>query len=201
MKPGVSLHRIGVLPSGKFLNKGKRPGARLHAGDDFEQPLIPRRIEKMRNEEIPREALGKTFDQSGKRDCRCIRRNHSARPPHLIDPLVEGALGIRSLDDRLDDPVAIGDLAHVVGDVAGRNERDISLVHQGRRLSSRQAFDGTGGYAAAVAVIGRGDVEQHHRNARVCHMRSDARTHHARPENGHLADGVHSSASSTVAIP
>ena len=115
--------------------------------------------------------------------------------------MVERALGLGALDDRLDDPIAIGEQADIVLDVAGGDAAGVSLMHEGCGVGLEHPLDGAFGDGAAVRAVPGGDVEKHHRHPGVGDMGGDTGAHDAGADHRRLADFDHPAASSTVAIP
>ena len=106
----------------------------LGARDDFEQPHVARRIEEMRDEEIPREGIGQAVDEMRERDRRGIRGYRRAGPAHRFDPAIQGLLDVEPFDDDLDDPIAVGHAGEIVLDVADADEFRGALRHEGRGI-------------------------------------------------------------------
>jgi len=146
---------------------------------------------------IFRHALG----QPGQGNGRGIGRHDRARLAGGLDFFVKALFEIDALDDRFDDPVAIGNQANVVVDVAGSDQAGAQFVHQRRRVGLEKLPQRLFGDGAPVAAVLGGDVEQHHRHAGVGNLGGDPSAHDAGAENGDFLDFHHFTASRTVAIP
>jgi hypothetical protein len=176
----------------------------LRAGDDLEQAHVARRVEEVGDHEVALEAVGQALDELGQRDRRGVRRDRRALPAHLVEAAIEALLDVEPLDDDLDDPVAVGDLAEVVLEVADSDELGGALRHEGGGLALQHLGDGAGGDRVAVLGVLRHDVEQQHRHARIRDLRGDAGAHDAGAEDGDFLDllGVrHHRRSMMVAMP
>ena len=103
------------------------------------------------------------------------------------DLLVEVALPVEPLGDRLDHEVALREAREIAAVVGGLDRRGAILGRERRRLLLGETRDRFGDEAIGVAFLGR-QVVQHHRNASVGEVRGDLRAHHAGAEDGGLAN-------------
>ncbi len=169
-------------------------GAGGRAGDELQEPQVARRVEEVRHEQVRGQLRRRALGELGERDGRRVGGHDRARAPHAVEAREERALGVGVLDDRLDDPVRVGDQAEIARDVAGpyappgraRDERGRVAPRQALERSLRRAWHG---------------VEQHDVEAGVRQVGRDARPHHAGADDGRPARLGHSTASRTVAMP
>ena len=111
-------------------------------------------------------------------------------------------LDVEAFQHRLADPVAIGELAEIIFQVAGRDELRRLRMHEGRRALLHHLRDGAFRKLVAVGGPGGNDIEQQHGDARVGDMGGDTAAHDAGAENGDLLDLAHQAAASRmVAMP
>ena len=176
-------------------------GAGAFAGHHLQKPEIPWRVEEMGDQEVGLEILGHALGQPGKGNGRGVGGHDRARLAGGLDFFVKGLFEVEPFDDRLDDPVAIGNQAHIVVDVAGGDQMGAQFVHQRRRVGLEQLFHRPFGDGASVVAVLGGDIEQHHRHAGIGDLRRDPGAHDAGAENGGFFDLGHFVASRTVAIP
>src|SRR5690606_14832930 len=85
--------------------------------------------------------------------------------------------------------------------IAGRHQFRSLFAHESSRLRLEHLCYGLFGQLIAVAGSLRHDIEQHNRNARIRHLRGNARPHDTRANNGDFPDLRHCTASRTVAMP
>ena len=163
-----------------------RPGRR--AGDHLQQPHEARRIEEMGDQEVAPEALRLLPGEIGQRDGRGVRGDDAARPADGLQPPVERLLGRRLLDDRLDDPVDVGQGREVVLQVARGHQLGRIRGHERRRLCPEHPRDGAARERTPIAGPVRHDIEQQHRHAGIGDMRGDPAAHHPGTDHGGAPD-------------
>ena len=150
-------------------------GIGVRRRDDFEQPQVARRVEEVRarasaagNPSLRPSAsaaigMPDVFDDDDR-----------AGAAHRVDAFEQRALDVELLDDRLDDPVGVGER----GEVACRSRRSsisdaVSAREERIRLERARALQ-------PLARDVAGQVEQQHRNAGIGEVRGDLRAHRAR---------------------
>ena len=103
-------------------------------------------------------------------------------PSHNVREIVNACVEL--LDNRFENPIHGAGLREV------RIER--SGGDQGNRLSGEERIrlQPTRSFESFARGVGR-HVEQQHRHARVCEVRSDLRAHRSRAEHRDSAKGVH----------
>ncbi len=103
------------------------------------------------------------------------------------DLLVQFALPVEPLGDRLDHEVAFGELREI-GAVVARIDGEGTVARAERRgLLPGKARDRLRHEAVGITLLAR-KVEKQDRNVRVDEMRGDLRAHHAGAKHGNLAD-------------
>ncbi len=178
-------------------------GVALRPANDLQQPHVARRVEEVGDEEVAPERVGAALDQLGQRDGRGIGRHRRARPLHRLDFRVERLLDVEPLDDGFHHPVALGDAAEMIVDIARLDQLRRALRHEGRGIGLEHLGHRALGDGVAIVALARHDIEQQHGHARVRHLRGDARAHRARADDADLPDRIarHHAFSSTVAMP
>jgi hypothetical protein len=184
---------IGELP--------QRVELRALGADDFQQPHIARRVEEMRDAEIVFQRRRHPRRKLAQRNGGGVGGDDRAWLAHRGDLLIERLFDVQPLDHGLDDPVGLGKLAHIVFNVAGRDQPRRAASHQRRRVHLRQPLDRAAGDRAAVGSTGFHDIEQHHSHTGIGAMGGDARPHHAGADHRDGFNVGHQIASSTVAMP
>ena len=76
-----------------------------------------------------------------KRNGRGVGRDDRALFPLGVELAIELLLEIDALDDRLDDPIHVGELPEIVLDIARRDQPGGGLRHQRRRIGLQQLVD------------------------------------------------------------
>ena len=71
---------------------------------------------------------------------------------------VEAVLDLQVLDDRLDDPVAVGEQAEIVFQIARRDQLGVAWAHERSGIGFQQALDRALGDGAAVVWVLADDV-------------------------------------------
>ena len=113
----------------------------IGAADKLQKAHIAHRIEIMGDGEPLAESGRHILDQKADRDGRGVGADNAVRPDGGVKPRIEVLLDVEPLDNRLDDPVAFGELAKIVADRAGDDAAGIALVHQLRRIRCHQPVD------------------------------------------------------------
>ena len=127
-KPGVSLQRIGSLPSRSASSNAvsTASGRGELRADDLDERQDRRRVEEVHADDALRAARSRCATvRDGER--RGVRREHGALPDDLLERAEELLLGVELLDDRLDHEVAAGE----VGELGRRRqagERGVALL-------------------------------------------------------------------------
>ena len=154
------------------------------------------------------ERLGAAFDEVRERDRRGVGRDCRVRSAVRLDPGVERLLEVKPLDDRLDDPVALGQPGQIVVDIAGLDQPGRAAPHEWSRIGLEHFLDRTARDRAAIGRVPH-DIKQQHRHPGIGHLRGDPGPHRAGPDHRDLADRgwaararrAHAADSSTVAMP
>ena len=161
------------------------------ARDDLEQVHPPRRVEEVEAEQALARVLGQALGDVTDRDAGGVGRQDRGRLGRGRDLGEQRLLDVETLDDRLDDDVA---LTHgrrqIVVEVARDQPVAEVRVHQGRRLGLRQGLERAGcelvaGRLRSVGTDALGDdVEQERADACVGEMGSDTCTHRPSTQHG-----------------
>ena len=173
----------------------------VRAANQFQQPHVARRVEEMGDQEVATKEVRHAFRQGRERNGRCVGGDERSILAHRFQLLIERAFDIGSLDDRLDDPVAVGHAVEMIIDIAGRDAFGVALVHKGRGIGLDQPFDRAFGDRIAVDRAFRNDIEQHDRHAGIGDVGCDSGTHHPGADHRDLFDTAHDTASRIVAMP
>jgi hypothetical protein len=148
----------------------------------------------VRHQQVGRQLRRGALGQLGERDGGGVRGDDRAGAPRAVDGGEQRALGVRVLDDGLDDPVGVGDEREVARQVARPDAPRGRPRHERRRVAPRQPLQ-------RPLRAARDGVEQHDVEAGVRQVGRDARPHHAGADHGRPARLGHSTASRTVAMP
>ena len=124
----------------KVAHAREHLGERLIRGDELEQVHVARRIEVVRAEEALAELLRSTLQQDRHRDPRRVRSHDRVRG-ELFELGEELLLGLRLLDDRFDDPTAVGEEREMVGGVSDDDASGRSGVEEGGGLGLPHALE------------------------------------------------------------
>ena len=131
------------------------------------------RAEKVRAE-IGREAFG----DFGERDAAGVGGEDGAGFSHSVNFAPQRPLGIQVFDDRLNDPVATGELIEIVLEITGFDQRGFFVGEEAAWTLFQGVLDAL--QCGRVAIRLTGDIQQQRRDAGICEMRGDARAHGAR---------------------
>jgi hypothetical protein len=163
--------------------KAMTAGRCLLARDQLQELHVADGVEEVGDEEVLAEVVRAALGHADDREPRGVGGHHGARLAVLFDLGEEALLDGHVLLDDLDDPVAVGDLVHVVVKVAHLDEPDQVLVVERRGLALEELVQRASGEAvaegAAVDVIlragvGRDDVQHHAGDPRVGEVGGDA---------------------------
>ena len=148
--------------------------------NDLDERHVPRRIEEVRPDEVPGEALRAALDEAGKRQPRRVGADDGTGTSLPIDPLEQASLRLESLDDGFDDPVGLPECRVVDGARAheccvGRGEERVRLERE-RSLPSAGRRRGI-------------DVQQVDLDAGIGHVRSDLGAHRSGADDDGSAKG------------
>ncbi len=180
-------HALAEPDVAELLEGLDRVGPRLGPAHDLQEPHVARRVEEMRDAEIPLEALRHALDEVAERDGRGVGGDDRALLAVPLDLLVGRALHGQILEHHLDDPVALRQQIQVILKIAGRHLPGVARMHEGRGVRLQQALDRALRHLVPVCGALGHDVEQHHRETRVRDMRRDAPAHDPRAQHGHFA--------------
>ncbi len=170
-------------------------GVGVRGGDDLEQAHVARGIEEVGAEPVAAEVfVGDACDDLVDGEAGGVGGGDGAGAAMDADTFEEGALDVEVFGDDLDDPVAVGDEAQVVVEVADSEEAGGVGGVEGGGFGLLEGFEG--GEDDLVALVpggvgggsGRDDVEQDDGEAGVGDVGGDARAHGAGAEDGDLAD-------------
>ena len=155
----------------------------------------------MGDAEVAGKAVGQTVGQQRQRNGRGVGRDHRAILADRLDLGIEVLLDVQALDDRLDDPVAIGQLAQVILDIAGGHQLGGALRHEGGGVGFEHLLHRAFGDGVAVGSVFRDDIQQQDGDAGIGHVGGDAGPHDSGADHGDFFDVRHQMASRTVAMP
>ena len=186
-------HGLAEHPVSKGADFGRCLRARRRAAHDLQQPHVARRVEEMGDQEIWGQRRALALQQRRERDGRGVGGDDGARLADAGELRIERALGLGLFDDRLDDPVAIGQQRQAGCEIAGGDQPRRRAAHEGGGIGAQHALH-------RRRRAARDDIQQHHGQAGIGHLRGDAGAHHAGADDRDLGDG-HQTASSTVAMP
>ena len=187
-------HRLAEAPVGGLADGGEHARIGPRAGHHLQQPHVARRVEEMRDQEMPRAFRRHSLGQRLQRDGGGVGGQHRPRLHHPVEPRIEFALGLQPLGDRLHHPVAIGEEVEVALQLARLHQLRRAAMHEGSRIGLEHRRQ-------RLRRTARHDIQQHHRQARIGHLRRDAGAHHPGADDADPLDRAHSTASSTVAMP
>ena len=160
----------------------------LRRSDQLDQMHVARRIEEMDAAEARAQRCGHRLRQRRERQSRRVGREDGVRRHVRRDLLVEIALPVEALGDRLDDEIAFGESARDrCRSWRRRSHAARSFAPSGAGSSLARPAMALRDQPVRVALLGR-KVEQHDRNVGVGEMRGDLRAHDAGAEHGGLAD-------------
>ena len=151
-------------------------GPRVRPAHQLEQPHEPHRVEEMGNAEVAPHGGRHAFGQQRERQSGRVGRDDGTGPASSIERIVEIALDVDALDDRLHDPVAVAHAIQMVLDVPDRNARAVVRMHERRRVVRAHALERSSGDCISVPRR-TGDIEQLDLDAGIGEMAGDARTH------------------------
>ncbi len=194
-KYGTSLATTMPLPRCSRPKCGHaREHGRVGVGgrDELEQLEVARRVEEVRPEEAPPEALAAPLARSRASGCpRCWSTTTASAAHDALDAGHHLALDVEPFDDGLDDAVGAGDAVEVLVEVAEpharrgaarwKNGDGFILLRAAHAFSTRLL-----GAPSRPRAAGR-HVEQVHGEAGVGAVGGDLRAHGARAEHGDVA--------------
>ena len=109
MKSGRVLRDDDALaqPHGRRRRAMRRDDRGIGVGcrDQLEQVQVARRIEEVRAEPVPAEAVAAALGERRDRDARRVRADDRLGAAHRLDALEQRSLDVEPLDDGFDDPV------------------------------------------------------------------------------------------------
>jgi hypothetical protein len=153
----------------------------------------------MGDQEVAPERLAHALGQHLQGDGGGVGADRAARPAHCFQLAVQRLLDVGAFQHRFDNPVAIGQFAQIVFQVAGFDQLRRAVVHESRRFALAHAGDGALGQGVAVVRASRNDIQQHHGHAGIRHLGGDAGAHGAGADDSDAAD--HQTRSRIVAMP
>ncbi len=154
-------------------------------GDDFEQVQVARRVEKMRTQEAPREAVAQALGDLADGQPGRVGRDDGVGGDHFRQPRHQAALDVEALDHDFDHPVGVGSFIQIVVNIAGTNTFEVARAEQLRRagaLHALQALQSDGvalGCRVAGLSIAGGDVQQQCIDADAGEQGGNAAAHRA----------------------
>ena len=194
MKFGESFARTTPLPSrwsANCVTMSMTALLRLGGRNDFEQAQVARRVEEMRAEPMAAEVVAATLRQSRDRNAGRVRAHDRSGAPCGVHLLEQRPLDVQPLDDRLDDPVSLGDAGETSVKASGGDQ--LPGVGREERIRLERAC----ALQPLRCRLGR-HVKEQRRNAGVGEMGGDLRPHDASAEHG---DGTNHSLSLPVVGP
>ena len=179
-------HALAEVQIAEVRDGLHRRGIGVGSGNQFQQPHVARRVEEVRAEPAAAEVVGEALDDFGDRQAAGVGGDDRSRLADGIDLAQQFALQLEVFDDRLDDPVHLGELLQVVFEVADGDQPLQRRLEEGGRLGLDRSFQAGGGDAVAhrTVGVGRNDVEQVGGNTGIGQVRGDAGAHGARAQDG-----------------
>ena len=175
---------LAKLPVDEPGQRGDDGGVGVGGWNDFDETEIAGRIEEVRAGPVTPERLAAALGDGADRDAGGVRADDGVCPAVGLDPCEQRLLRIEPFDDRLDDPVAVGDGGEVGLESAHRDERPRLAREKRVRFQGRSACQ-------PRRRRGRVEVEQDHRHTGVGDVGGDLGTHGAGAEDRRRADGAH----------
>ena len=148
-------------------------------------------IEEVGDQKIRCKSLCHARDQGGQRNRRCIGRNNRSGFPRRLNLCVKALLDVQAFDDRLDDPIAIGEQVQIVFAVSNRDKRGVAVVHESSGIGFGQPLKRVFGDFTSVIYLLRNNIQKYYGDPRVCQVRSDAGAHDAGTDHGGFVDCGH----------
>src|SRR3712207_446440 len=90
----------------------------VFGGYDLEELQVARRVEEVRAEEAPPEALATALGDPAQRYARGVGGDDRALSGDALNPLHQRPLGLEPLDDGFEDPVGLADALEIILEVA-----------------------------------------------------------------------------------
>ena len=181
------------LHIGEVHNRVQRSTVSFRRRDNFQQPHIARRIEKMRAKPRPPEIVREPFGNLPHRQPASVGGDDRARPSHGFHLLEQPALDLEILNYGFDDPVHFRQPFQIIFKVADRNQSRQRRLKKSPRLGFFCRFQPPSGdfIARRPLRIGRNDVQQIARNACIGEMCGDARAHSPGAQNRNFMNALH----------
>ncbi len=126
----------------------------------LEQMQIARRIEEVCSEEMLAEFGGESFGDAGERNPAGVGGEDGAGLARLDYLVEQTALDFKVLSDGFEDPIAIFDLAQVIVEVTGGDERFGFGCKECGGLLFQNGVQPREGRGIAIGLIGNNDIEQ-----------------------------------------
>ncbi len=127
-------------------------------------------------------------------DARGVRGDQGARLAELLDFIEDDPFDVEPFDDDLDDPVALTDAGEVVIEISGGDSLGGVLHIERGGVALDRSLEGiidqsvAGRLILALRGFLRDHVQQQHLQSDAGEMASDAGTHHAASQDGHIAN-------------
>ncbi len=152
---------------------------------------VARWIEEVRAKKVLAKPGRKALRDLAQWNSAGIRRNNGIRLTESLDFLEQRPFDLEILCDRFDNPVAIGDAAEVVLEVAGSDQRDFGIDEKPARALLGSVLDALQRRRIPIRSIRDDDVQQNRRNACIGKVRGDSCAHGTGSEDGHPLDSSH----------
>ena len=158
-------------------------------GNDLQQRQVARWIKEVRAAEAGLKVFAPAFGEVANGDATRVRGNGRSGLAVLLHLGKDDLLDVEPLYDDFDDPVAPGDLGHVVFEVARGDALGKSLAIQRAGLGFDAGLEVAIGDGVAGTFFG-GKVEQEHVVTGLGEVAGNGAAHHAGAEDGHAVKGV-----------
>src|SRR4030095_14466755 len=154
---------------------------RLLSGDDLEEMKVPGRIEEVCAEPVMPEVVGAAFSEHVDWNARGVRADDRSSPSGLIDTSERGALDVKLLNDRFDDPVGLTEAHESLLETRRGNDLPGLGCKKRIRLEGARALQ-----SICSGLVSH--VEQQDRDAGVCDVRRDLSPHDTGAQHGYRAN-------------
>ncbi len=190
-------HAFAETNVAEVRNGVEQRAVRVGRGDQFEQPHVAGRIEKMCAEPGPAEVVGESFGDFAHGQSAGVGGDDGAGLAHGFDLLQQSPLDVEVFHHGFDDPVDVGQLFEVVIEVADGDEAGERRFHEGGGLGFLRGIEASGGdlisfrTAHGSVRAGRNNIKQIAGNTGVGKMRGDAGAHRAGAEDSNFINAFH----------